>query len=451
MKKILKNLFLILLLFPCLLVFTSCGNDGLSAYDIAVKNGFVGTEAEWLESLKGEPGEKGESGDDGQDADVDVSAYSIWKEAFDKGLTELSYVDWLKENFDISIDREKYAVNKNLLSVVEINSFTSEKDAKFNNNPKRAGSAVIYDIDENGDVYLVTNYHMAFNAPASPECGYYRIEFYGQDSFYYLVGEYVGGTSTYDLAVIKIPAAKIQENSWVEDMNLKEVSLNTDVINTGTPVVAIGNTNGKGINISVGIVDDESRMVDFEVAGVTMKHRVITHDAYITHGNSGGGLFDYNGNLVGITNGGETDDDRVNYAISSDIVEKVANKLIANHKLDSTQTKLQVCNLQIANFTYDTFSKNNPQTGVVEVTNKFKVLTIAETSAFNNKLQVDDVYISVSVNGRVIELKRDYMFDELMLTLEVGDVLKFKVQRIGEAEPIEVQATLTSNMFETLD
>lgn len=32
------------------------GRDGLSAYEIAVKNGFEGDEQEWLASLKGEPG-----------------------------------------------------------------------------------------------------------------------------------------------------------------------------------------------------------------------------------------------------------------------------------------------------------------------------------------------------------------------------------------------------------
>ena len=44
------------------------GEDGKSAYEIAVENGFVGTEAEWLESLKGAdgpPGEKGDQGDQG--------------------------------------------------------------------------------------------------------------------------------------------------------------------------------------------------------------------------------------------------------------------------------------------------------------------------------------------------------------------------------------------------
>ena len=35
---------------------------GKSAYEIAVDNGFVGTETEWLESLKGEQGDKGDNG-----------------------------------------------------------------------------------------------------------------------------------------------------------------------------------------------------------------------------------------------------------------------------------------------------------------------------------------------------------------------------------------------------
>lgn len=43
------------------------GAPGKSAYEIAVKNGFEGTEEEWLESLKGEPGEPGKDGQDGQD------------------------------------------------------------------------------------------------------------------------------------------------------------------------------------------------------------------------------------------------------------------------------------------------------------------------------------------------------------------------------------------------
>lgn len=51
--------------------------SGLSAYDIAVANGFVGTESAWLASLKGERGSKGEQGEPGERG---ASAYELWQE-----------------------------------------------------------------------------------------------------------------------------------------------------------------------------------------------------------------------------------------------------------------------------------------------------------------------------------------------------------------------------------
>src|SRR5699024_6466104 len=38
------------------------GQPGPSAYQVAVANGFVGTESEWLDSLQGEPGPPGDDG-----------------------------------------------------------------------------------------------------------------------------------------------------------------------------------------------------------------------------------------------------------------------------------------------------------------------------------------------------------------------------------------------------
>lgn len=43
------------------------GADGLSAYQIAVLNGFIGTEVAWLASLEGTPGTNGTNGADGSD------------------------------------------------------------------------------------------------------------------------------------------------------------------------------------------------------------------------------------------------------------------------------------------------------------------------------------------------------------------------------------------------
>lgn len=43
------------------------GATGASAYEIAVEHGFVGTEEEWMDSLKGADGADGVSGQDGKD------------------------------------------------------------------------------------------------------------------------------------------------------------------------------------------------------------------------------------------------------------------------------------------------------------------------------------------------------------------------------------------------
>ena len=56
--------------------------NGESAYNIAVKNGFVGTEAEWVESLKGEKGEIGKT---------PIKGVDYWTEA---DIAEIqSYID----------------------------------------------------------------------------------------------------------------------------------------------------------------------------------------------------------------------------------------------------------------------------------------------------------------------------------------------------------------------
>lgn len=50
------------------------GKDGLSAFEIAQKHGFSGTETEWLNSLKGATGDTGSSGISGKDG---LSAFEI--------------------------------------------------------------------------------------------------------------------------------------------------------------------------------------------------------------------------------------------------------------------------------------------------------------------------------------------------------------------------------------
>lgn len=68
------------------------GEDGKSAYEIAVDNGYSGTESEWLQSFKGEEGEPGQKGNKG---DTGASAYEI---AVKNGFSgdETSWLETLK-------------------------------------------------------------------------------------------------------------------------------------------------------------------------------------------------------------------------------------------------------------------------------------------------------------------------------------------------------------------
>ena len=65
MKKLVKAVAVLGLAAAMALPLAACGEAGKSAYDIAVELGFVGTEEEWLESLRGPQGEQGEKGDKG--------------------------------------------------------------------------------------------------------------------------------------------------------------------------------------------------------------------------------------------------------------------------------------------------------------------------------------------------------------------------------------------------
>ena len=98
----------IILVFACILV--GCdqqdpiagqpgkdGENGKSAYELAVDNGYTGTEEEWLASLvgakgdKGAQGEQGQPGKDGKDGDNGKSAYELAVEKGYKGTVE----EWL--------------------------------------------------------------------------------------------------------------------------------------------------------------------------------------------------------------------------------------------------------------------------------------------------------------------------------------------------------------------
>ena len=98
------------------------GANGLSAYELAAKNGFTGNESAWLASLKGEKGDKGPKGDDGQngvngvDGKDGLSAYSIAVKNGYNGTEEEWVNKWLRGTI-VSADVDDSGV----MSMTDIN------------------------------------------------------------------------------------------------------------------------------------------------------------------------------------------------------------------------------------------------------------------------------------------------------------------------------------------
>lgn len=88
------------------------GNPGLSAYELAVKKGYVGTIEQWLLSLKGQQGLKGDIGLRGEKGDKGEDALSAYELAVEQGFIG-SEEDWFNQFDDATIIE---SINLNLLS-----------------------------------------------------------------------------------------------------------------------------------------------------------------------------------------------------------------------------------------------------------------------------------------------------------------------------------------------
>jgi hypothetical protein len=86
------------------------GADGKSAYEIAVEQGYVGTETEWLESLHGADGQDGRNGTNGHNGADGRDGKSAYQVAVDNGYigTEAEWLESLKGKDGLTPDMSEY-------------------------------------------------------------------------------------------------------------------------------------------------------------------------------------------------------------------------------------------------------------------------------------------------------------------------------------------------------
>lgn len=129
------------------------------------------------------------------------------------------------------------------------------------------------------DGYVITNYHVVEDAERL------TVTTYAGDEY---EASLVGGDSINDVALLKVEAT-----------GLSAVTIgSSDALNVGDQVVAIGNPLGELTSTqTVGYISGKGRSVTTDNTIINM----LQTDAAINAGNSGGPLFNMNGEVVGIT------------------------------------------------------------------------------------------------------------------------------------------------------
>ena len=134
-----------------------------------------------------------------------------------------------------------------------------------------------------------------------------------------------------DLAVIKVEKSDLSSNT-LEQIKVIEVG-DSDALEVGEQVVAIGNALGYGQSVTTGIVSALDRSLTNE-NGTTSTY--IQTDAAINPGNSGGALLNLDGELVGINTAklSDTDVEGTGYAIPiSDAADLILELMTQNTEL----------------------------------------------------------------------------------------------------------------------
>ena len=443
--------FLAKLLLSAALVSTTCVATGcdlfaekISAYDIAVSNGFVGTEEEWLQSLKGA---------DGKDA-ADLDLYDAYLAAVEKAGYEGDFISFIQTYFsaDVQEDNDVVQLAHNTMSVVSVYAgFTTTTQGFMGQGTKKAyssaGSGVIVDLDKaNGNATVITNYHVVYDSNADSQVS---------DSIYlYLYGaingystqtnrdeggdgikaKFLGGSMDYDVAVLEVEGSDILKESAAEEAVLGD----SDNVDIGEKVFAIGNPEGAGISITDGVlsVDSEYIYMASSDGDRNVRYRVMRTDAAINHGNSGGALFNAKGELIGITNAKSTaaDVDNMGYALPINQVKAVAENALANG--GSVKRALMGVDILV---TDSAVSVDENEGMVVEETVTIATEVTKPTVAAYGKLQKGDVIRAMRIgDGKQMLITRLFHLSDLLLQIRVGDTVTFTIVRGGKEETVQI-------------
>ena len=421
----------------------TASEGGVDTYTVYFSDG-TSTTFEVTNGKDGQDGQDGQAGEDGQDVTV-----SALYEAYCEKYGQIAYGEFLEQYLSLEKD-DAHVIARCLQSVVKVFSEFTERDDDLQSGMNQAvytGAGIVYQTSADS-VYFLTNYHVVHNEDAmgtdkisdTIHCYLYGSERAphketeeGQNTYTYdeyaIPCEYVGGSITYDVAVLRA------DRSAVEGVNpnVQAVTL-AQGYSVGQTAFTVGNPNGEGLSATKGIVSVESEQISLSIDGTERAYRAMRIDTPLYKGNSGGGLFNVEGELIGLVNAGILSQQNVNYAIPVSIVEGVAENVLRYAKDGDAETqgvlkvKLGVTvRGQNSKYVYDGVA----QTG--KIVEECLVTEVADGSIVHSLgIQADDVIASFFHNGEEIALERTFTLGDFLFGVEEGDEIAFSYRRGGQ-------------------
>ena len=296
-----------------------------------------------------------------------------------------------------------------------------------------AGSGVIVAQDDD-NLYIATNNHVISSANS--------IQATFADGSEYDAA-IVGADESNDIAVVSVPLSDISEDT------LNAISVATigdsDELILGEQVVAIGNALGYGQSVTSGYISAFDRSLSLsDSSGNTIESTgLVQTDASINSGDSGGGLFNMNGELIAIneaksstTSSGVTVDN-MGYAIPMSKAMPIINSMIdGTFEESSSQSGSAYLGVTVSEITSEVSRMYNMPEGLY-------VSSVEDGSpAAEAGIQVGDIISSI--DGAEVT-----SYDELsseLATKNVGDVASVTINRTsnGMYAQSDVQVTLGS-------
>lgn len=277
-----------------------------------------------------------------------------------------------------------------------------------------SGSGIVF-YKNSERAFIATNYHVISGASrvsiSLNECDLVSAELVGKDS-------------NSDLAVISVKLSDLAA-AGVKNVQVAEFG-DSDSLQVGDTVIAIGNALGQGNTATKGIVSVGAKEVNINNKKLT----VLQTDAAINPGNSGGALVNNKGQVVGINTAkiALTSVEGVGYSIASNVAEPLIEQLM--NTTDSATLGVSVVTITDEMAQY----YNLPTAGVMvqEV--------VQGGSAAQSGIKQGDII--TSFNGQPAFTNEQLV--ALVKKTKVGDSISVKLIRNGQTMDIKVKMLKSS-------